>query len=226
VIADVVEDFTTVNDGLGVVVTVALDGAEFATGPVGGVPCATAVSVIDPLLKSACVLVYVAVQVVVAFGASVVTGQKIGLSDAPTDGAVWVSVTFTVLNVTLPVFVTRNEYATVAPTVDTVVGLADFTTVIAGLCAAVTVAVEGVEAIPAPVGGVPIAVAESASDPLSRSAWVTVYVAVHVVAAAGASVVARQVIGDKPVASDGADWVSATVTPVSVTLPVFFTANE
>jgi hypothetical protein len=61
-----------------------------------------------------------------------------------------------------------------APTVDTVAGLADFTIVIAGDWVAITVAVDGGEVTAGPVGGVPVAVAESLIEPLFTSAWVTV----------------------------------------------------
>jgi hypothetical protein len=47
-------------------------------------------------------------------------------------------------------------------------------TVTAGAEVVVTVAVEGVEVTGEPVGGVPLAVAESLTDPLSKSACVMV----------------------------------------------------
>ena len=47
-------------------------------------------------------------------------------------------------------------------------------TVSVGAWAMVTVAVDGAEVIGEPVGGVPLAVAESATEPLFRSAWVSV----------------------------------------------------
>ena len=49
----------------------------------------------------------------------------------------------------------------------------DLTMVIAGAGRVVTVAVDGVEVMGGPVGGVPVAVAESLTEPLLRSAWVT-----------------------------------------------------
>ncbi len=61
-----------------------------------------------------------------------------------------------------------------APTVDTDVGVADFTIVSAGNSVAVTLAVDGGEVVFGPVGGVPVAVAESLIDPWLRSACVTV----------------------------------------------------
>ena len=44
----------------------------------------------------------------------------------------------------------------------------------AGVWVRVAVAVDGDEVIGPPVGGVPLAVAESLTDPLLRSAWVMV----------------------------------------------------
>ena len=69
--------------------------------PVGGVPDAVAVLFTVPASTSACVSAYVLVQVVVAAGARVVTGQE----TVPTFG----SLTPTLVSVTLPVFFTRNE---------------------------------------------------------------------------------------------------------------------
>ena len=54
------------------------------------------------------------------------------------------------------------------------------TTVIAGVCVAGIVTAAGAEVTAAPDGGVPEAVAESFSEPLFRSAWVAVAVAVKV----------------------------------------------
>ena len=47
----------TVRPGVWVVGTVAVDGAEVTTGPVGGVPVAVAESATEPLLRSAWVSV-------------------------------------------------------------------------------------------------------------------------------------------------------------------------
>ncbi|MFF3443361.1 hypothetical protein, partial [Streptosporangium sp. NPDC002721] len=58
---------------------------------------------------------------------------------------------------------------------------------------AVTVAVDGSETTAGPVGGVPEAVAVFTTVPASMSAWVTVYVPVHVVEVCGASVVTGHV---------------------------------
>jgi hypothetical protein len=98
--------FTTWIAGPAVAVTVS-ESLSVTAGPDGGVPETVAVFVIEPASRSACVTAYVAVQVMVAAGTMLVLGQVIG--DKPTCG----SVTPTELNVTLPVFVTTNEYVTV-----------------------------------------------------------------------------------------------------------------
>ena len=66
-------------------------------------------------------------------------------------------------------------------------GEADFTTVIAGDRMAVMVVEDGAEVIAWLAGVLPDAVAVLLTDPASTSAWVTVYVAVQVTEAAGAS---------------------------------------
>jgi hypothetical protein len=99
------------------------------------------------------------------------------------------------------------------------------TTVSAGLATTGTVAVDGGEVTGGPVGGVPDAVAVSFTLPLSRSACVTTYVAVHVSEAAGANVALGQV-GPVANAPAGAVCTSVTATPLIVTLPVFVTRNE
>jgi hypothetical protein len=68
-----------------------------------------------------------------------------------------------------------------SPTALTLTGLADFTVVrpFAGLTGTLT-GFDGGLITGGPVGGVPVDVAESFTDPASRSAWVTVYVAVKV----------------------------------------------
>jgi hypothetical protein len=70
--------------------------------PFGPVPEAVPVLVTLPLLTSACVVVYVAVHVLEAPGASVLTAPQ-SMSERPGSG----SVTPTDVKVTLPVFVTR-----------------------------------------------------------------------------------------------------------------------
>ena len=69
----------------------------------------------------------------------------------------------------------------------TVVGVAVFAMVTAGVGVIVTVADDGPDVTAGPVGGVPDTVAVLAMLPASTSACVTTYVAVHVVDAAGAN---------------------------------------
>ena len=61
-------------------------------------------------------------------------------------------------------------------------------------------------------------------SPAFTSAWVTTYVAVQVVDAAGTRVVVGQLIGDNVPVPENA--VSATLMLFIVTLPVFVTKNE
>ena len=106
-------DFTNEIDGAGVTVTFADDGCDTGSNPDGGVPVAVAVFVILPASTSACVATYVAVQVTLAPGANdaAPVGQIIS-GDVPVpENAVSVTVAF--VNVTLPVFFTKNEYVTV-----------------------------------------------------------------------------------------------------------------
>jgi hypothetical protein len=73
----------------------------------------------------------------------------------------------------------------------------------------------GVEFTAGPVGGVPRALAVLVTEPESTSAWVIVYDVVHVVEAAGASVVTGHVTAPT--------FGSFTATAVSVTDPVLVT---
>ncbi|VXC11718.1 conserved hypothetical protein [Bacillus mycoides] len=75
------------------------------------------------------------------------------------------------------------------------------------------------------MGGVPEAVAVFVSAPESTSAWVVVYVAVNVRDAPGASDAtdAGEIAPRVPVPEKSA---SSTVTPRSVTFPVFVALNE
>src|SRR5580658_1158887 len=99
-----------------------------------------------------------------------------------------------------------------------------------------TVAVDGDEVTGEPVGGVPVDVAESFTEPWLRSAWVIVYVAVKVAACPGCRVVLVDVVQVPPgvtlwqvgpeVSEPAGDvWVSVTPTVVKVTLPVLVTTN-
>ena len=82
---------------------------DVTSGPLGGVPAADAVLMIDPAFTSDCVIVRVAVQVVEPPGASVDNGHV--TVDRPDSG----SLMATDVNVTLPVFVTTNENVWVSP---------------------------------------------------------------------------------------------------------------
>ena len=106
--------------------------------------------------------------------------QLIGPRPASSDGAAWASVTSTLSRVTFPLLVTAKVYVTVCPTAFTVFTLAVLTTEMSGVCVELTVAVEGSEVIGTSLGVVPVDVAESLTEPLSRSACVTVYVASNV----------------------------------------------
>lgn len=82
---------------------------DVTAGPLGGVPKADAVLMIDPELTSPWVMVRVAVHVVDPPGANTVEGHEI--VDRPANG----SATETAVKVTLPVFVTANENVCVSP---------------------------------------------------------------------------------------------------------------
>lgn len=151
-----------------------------------------------------------------------VRGQEIvGVGPA---GAVMVSATARFFRVTFPVFVTTKEYVTLWPAAVMVAGLADLVTVTAGDWVTATVAgAEVADAVPPPES-VPDTDAVLTIDPLSTSAWVAAYVAVHVVDAPTASVVVGQVTtGAGPA---GADGMSVTEIDVSGALPVFVTTKE
>jgi hypothetical protein len=107
-----------------------------------------------------------------------------------------------------------------------VLGDTDFVTVSDGLAVAVTVNVDGAEVWLVPVGSFAEAVAVFEIDPVSMSAWVTVYDAVQVTLAVGASDVAPagQLIADN--APVPLKLVSLTVALLSVTLPVLVTTKE
>ncbi|SNS08757.1 hypothetical protein SAMN05216276_1003314 [Streptosporangium subroseum] len=97
--------FSNVRLGAEVMPTVAVDGAEVTAGPVGGVPEATAVFTIEPASTSAWVVTYVPVHVVIACGASVVTGHVTTGGVPEPENAV--SVATTPVNVSFPVLTTR-----------------------------------------------------------------------------------------------------------------------
>jgi hypothetical protein len=95
--------------------------------------------------------------------------------------------------------------------------LADLTKVILGLAVGPgTVTVELAVTL-VPDGAVPVAVPVLERDPASTSAWVVVYVAVHVSDAPGARVLLGQEMAERPVMG------SVTATEVRVTLPLLVT---
>ena len=83
------------------------------------------------------------------------------------------SLTPTLVNVTLPVFFTRNEYAMVEPADIPDGAPADFVSVIAGV-RVIGVTTELVAVTVVPVGDVPVAVAVLFTVPASTSACVSV----------------------------------------------------
>ena len=111
-------------------------------------------------------------HVVDALGANVVTGHVIVGTVSPVDGEVNVSATATPDRVTLPLFVTLNEWVTAWPIAVIVVGDAVLAMVSAPDWVAVIVAVDAGEVTVVPDGLTPDAVAELLMTPLSRSAWV------------------------------------------------------
>ena len=205
-------DLSTVMPGVAAAVTRA-SSVAVTGGPAGGVPDAVAVLASDPASMSACVTVYVAVHVVDTPGANVATGHETAdrpgnASDTPTD-----------VSVTLPVFVTTNEYETVAPASVTEAGDTDLAMAIDGVRTVVTVSAS-VSVTVEPLGADPVTVAVFAIDPASMFACVTVYDAVQVVEAPGASDDTGQVTAVSPGIG------SFTTTDVRSTLPVFVTGNE
>ena len=137
--------------------------------------------------------------------------QAIG--DRPGSG----SVTTNDVIVTLPTFVTTNLKVTVSPALVAAVAFELFTIVTPG------VFVSGVEresvSVTGPAVAVwPFTVAVLLITPASMSACVTMYVAVHVTVASGASEFTPwQLIGDRPGSG------SVMANDVIVTLPVFVT---
>src|SRR5262249_38926768 len=114
-------DFTSVISGLATAETV-VDDSSSTSVPSGAVPVAVPVLLIEPRSTSACVVVYVAVHVTLASGASGPAGHV--TDERP--GAR--SVTSTACNVTLPVFVTTYEYVMSVPAASKVEGAALFST--------------------------------------------------------------------------------------------------
>ena len=170
---------------------------------------ATAVFLIQPRAASAAVTVYrLPMQSTWAPGTRVVAGQ---LTDASIG-----SLTASDLSVTLPVFVTRNVNVTWSPAETGSVASAFLVNVRSGFWTSRVLTVPSAETV-ASNGPAPVTVAVLISVPASRSACVSPYTPVHVIAPSGASVV----VGQETSPMRG----SATTSPVRVTLPVFVTRN-
>jgi hypothetical protein len=156
------------------------------------------------------------VHVVLAPGANDVTGHD----TTPAEG----SATTTEDTVTVPVFLTTNDHATVsprsvAPFALTSVTTADFTNDSPGDWDTGVSVEDGGEVTAPPPGVLPPAVAVLETTPASTSAWViTCGPAVHVVLAPGAN----DVTGHDTTPAEG----SATATEDTVTVPVFVTLND
>ena len=155
-------------------------------------------------------------------GARVVTGQLIADTIPVPLNAV--SLITKLVNVTLPVLVTTNEYEIGTPALPAVVGVTDFTNDNDGAGGIVTTAVDGGDVTGGPVGGVPVAVAVFVTNPACASACVNTYDAVHVVLAPGARVVTGHTIADNvPVP---VNTLSLITRLDNVTFPVLVAKNE
>ena len=95
-------DLAMVSLGLATMAVLVVSGGLVVVPPPGAVPVTVAELFTVPASTSACVTVCVPVHVVLAPGASVVTGQTAAASS-------WPSTTAMPVMVTLPVLVTRNE---------------------------------------------------------------------------------------------------------------------
>ncbi|GAA4797053.1 hypothetical protein GCM10023307_23630 [Lysobacter hankyongensis] len=93
---------STVSAGVCAIGVLVVSGGLVVVPPPGGVPVAVALLFTTPAFTSACVIVCVPVHVVLAPGASVVTGHTAAASR-------FASLIAIPVIVTLPVFVTRNE---------------------------------------------------------------------------------------------------------------------
>ena len=202
---------STLSDAVAVIGVFVVSGGEVTAGPVGGVPVTVALLFTSPASTSACVIVCVPVHVVLAPGASVVTGHVAAASSCA-------SLTVTPVTVTLPVLVTTKLYAIVLPAVLPLGVPAVLSTLSDAVAVIGVFVVSGGEVTAGPVGGVPVTVALLFTSPASTSACVIVCVPVHVVLAPGASVVTGHVAAASSCAS-------LTVTPVTVTLPVLVTTK-
>src|SRR5262249_45166686 len=162
----------------------------------GAVPVAVPMFVMKPRSTSACVVVYVAVQVLGE------PGRRTGCGNVTADNPGNRSTTRTAEKSTLPALTTRYEYVIVVPGAVISTTFADLVMPIAGTCAAGIVRLDSsVTAVP--LGGVPVAVPVFVMLPAFTSACVVVYVAVHVMDAPGASAVSGQFTLDRPTRETG-----------------------
>ena len=180
--------------------------------PPGGVPVTVAVLTTRPASMSAWVTVWVPVHVVDAPGGE----RRLRAGDA---GRCWVGHGDAGDGHVADVGDAERVRDRLRRPAGLAVVVDDLTIDSAGFCTPVIVTwFDGTGGIGVPPGGVPTTVAVLTTDPASTSACVTVWVAVHVVDAPGASVVDGH---------DDAGRCSASVTamPVIVTLPVLVTRN-
>ena len=118
---------------------------------------------------------------------------------------------------TLPVLRTVAKYEITAPTAVTSVDVVDLTTPTEAVVVAGTVTVADGAVTAGPIGGSAWPCATLLTEPASRSAWVTVWVAEHSTLIPGATVPPGQN------AAPPSALASATAMLLSVTFPVFLT---
>lgn len=111
---------------------------------------------------------------------------------------------------------------TSSPTRETVIGDAVFVNERSGFCSAVTVAASCTGASVVPDGLVPVTCASLATEPASRSARVTLRVAVQVRRPPGSRDAG---VGASHASAESPASVSVIATPVSDTLPEFVATN-
>ena len=205
---------TSIEDAAASVVTIAV-ASPLTFSPFGSFPVAVTLFVMLPLSTSAWVTSYVAVAVAVA--AAVSPGAIVVLSSAPS----WMpgsgSVSVRSFTVWFPVFVTVIVYVIVSPTATLASLSAFFVTVSAGFPFSVSTVQSSSSDTSLPCGSSPAAVALLSIFPASTSFWATVYVAVAVAVSSGASVVALSAPSVTPSST------SVSSSPLTVTLPMFFT---
>jgi hypothetical protein len=219
-------DFDTLNPGAAAAVNTTVDAADVSVAPDGSFAETVAVFDTDPASTSACVTRYVAVHVTCAPGAIDAAPAGHDTADNDPDPVNTPSCTTAFVNVTLPVFVIKNEYVTVCNAADTLVGDTDFFTVNPGDWVAVNTTVDDPDVTAPPLGFFPAADAVFDTEPASISACVTVYVAVHVTLTPGAidAAPAGQLTADND--PEPVNAPSFTPTPCTVWFPEFVTTNE